>query len=130
MNSVAVPDFWRRPSRPSRSPHLVQQGDGADVAAVIGFAAMHRAPIAEEIPGLGIGAGADVLDAADPGPGEARGDIAGQIEQRVTRARGRPKEALAGGILRRKTPDQVGSDLVARLADHRPERGRDTRALG
>ena len=69
---------------------------------------------------------AEILDAADAGGGEARGDIAGKIEQGVLRSRRRAEEPFVGPVLGLEASDEFGPDLVIRLADGRPERDRNT----
>src|SRR5581483_11344854 len=102
--------------------------DRAHVASVIGLAAMRRAPVAEERLRLGIGAAPQILDAADAGAGEAVGGVAGEIEQGAAGARRRHEEARTARIRRAELRDQVGTDLVVALPDHRPERRQHARA--
>src|SRR5689334_18501052 len=60
---------------------LTDERDGVDVAPVVALVAMGGAAVAEEPGRVGIGAVPEVLDSAHAGGGEARGDIAGKIEQ-------------------------------------------------
>src|SRR5262249_58506173 len=71
-----------------------------------------------------------VLDPAHAGRGEAGGDIAGKIEQGVLRLWRRSEESFVRSVLDLEAGDEFGPDLVVRLADGRPERDRNARAVG
>jgi hypothetical protein len=72
----------------------------------------------------------EVLDVPDPGRGKPRGDVSWKIEQGVTCARCRREEALVLCFHRPECRYEFRTDLIARLADHGPERGDDARAIG
>src|SRR5882757_6306871 len=98
---------FRNPNRrrgPARKPivsHAVRLGlrerDRVDVASVIGLAPMGRAPVAEEALRIRIGAAGHILDGSDAGAGQARRDVAGQVEQGVAGPGRRPEKAAIGG---------------------------------
>src|SRR5262249_25647214 len=113
----------------AKSP-LVCERDGVDVAPVVGLVAVGAAAIAEEPRCIGIGAVAEVLDPAHAGGGEAGGDITGEIEQGGLRRRRGPEESFVRSIPGLEAGDEFGADLVIRLADGRPERDRNARAVG
>src|SRR5262249_46839745 len=104
---------------------LARQCDSVNVPAIVGLGAMRGAPIAEKLLGIGVGAQPDILDLADAGALEPRGDIAGEVEHGMAVAPGRPKEA-ARGRSRGPTPlNKIGADLVISLPDHRTDRRLD-----
>src|SRR5262249_57108037 len=109
---------------------LMCERDGVDVAPVVGLVAVGAAAVAEEPGCIGIGAVAEVLDPAHAGRGEAGGDIAGKIEQGVLRLWRRSEESFVRSVLDLEAGDEFGPDLVVRLADGRPERDRNARAVG
>src|SRR5438876_241641 len=99
------------------------------MAAIVLLATVDGAAVAEEIPRIGVGAVPDVLDAAQASAGEAGANVAGKIEQGMAGASGEPEEPLVRLVGRRKAGNEFGSDLVAGLADQRPERGHDAGAF-
>src|SRR5215211_5026621 len=107
---------------------LVGERNGIDVAAVVRLATMRRAAVAVK-PRIRIGAQREILDAVDAATVEPRRDVAGEIEHGVTLARRGDKEPLVVEIGGAETGDELRSDFIARLADHRPDGGRNPRAL-
>src|SRR5215470_18714203 len=101
----------------------------ADVATVVRLAQMGGAAEAVEACRVRIGAGGEILDVRNAGRSEARRDVARQVEQGMARPGGGAKETRVSRIGGAEALDQVGADLVVRLADHRPERRHDARAL-
>src|SRR5258708_35587894 len=75
----------------------LRQHDRIDVPAVVGLAAMRHAPVAVELLRIRVRARVDVLDRPDPGRGEPRDHVAGEIEQEIPLARARAEEARIGG---------------------------------
>src|SRR5262245_17210443 len=104
--------------------------DGVEVPPVVGLAAMDRAAIAEEGLWLGVGATAEVVDAADAGPCQARRDVAGEIEQRVAGAWRALEEALIAGVVVGELRDKLRPHLIVLLPDHRAERSHDAGTIG
>src|SRR5262249_25114712 len=104
--------------------------DGVDMPPVVGLGAMGGAAVAEEPRRIGIGAVPEVLDPADAGRGEAGGDIAGKIEQGVLRPRRGAEEPFVRAVLGLEAGNEFGPDLIVGLADGRPERDHNARALG
>src|SRR5215471_18949147 len=96
---------------------------------IVRLAVVDRAAIAEEGLRLGIGAAAEVVDAADAGLPEPCRDVAREIEQGMAGARPAAEEALVLGIVIGKLRHELGPDLVIRLPDHRAERRYDARSL-
>src|SRR5262245_5204393 len=108
---------------------LICERYGIDVTPVVRLAAVGRPAVAEKPRCIGIGAVADVLHAGDAGGGQAGGDVAGEVEQRMARPRGGPEKARIGSVIGLEAGDEFRSDLVVGLPDHRPERGRDPGAI-
>ena len=63
----------------------------------------------------------------DAGGRKPRRDVAGEIEHGVAGVRARREEALVRGAVGPEAVDELGTDLVVRLADHRAGRGDDVR---
>src|SRR3974390_3296996 len=80
---AASPHPWQCPKT---ARLLVRQSNGVDVPAIVGFAAMRGAPIAEKPVGIGISAQPEILHLADGGALEPPGDVAGKIEHGVALA--------------------------------------------
>src|SRR5215469_6025947 len=97
MVAREVPPGGRRRPEPPYWPLAIslfaRQHDGIDVPAVIRLGAMDGAAVAEKAVRIGIGAQAEIFDMADAGAGEARGDIAREIEQGMAVARGRREKS-------------------------------------
>src|ERR1700716_758514 len=91
---------WRRgPARKPIVSHAVglrlRERNRVDVASVIRLAPMGRAPVAEEALRVRIGAAGQILDGCDAGAGQARRDVAGEVEQSVAGpGRGPEKAAI------------------------------------
>src|SRR5262249_28538204 len=105
-----------------------RQGDGIDVAAVVRLGAMGGAAIGEKSGRIGVGAQTQILDLVDPSKLEPHGDIAGEIEHGVAIAGCRCEKPMARGVLCTKPDNKIGSDLIARLPDHRADRRADLAA--
>src|SRR5260370_2318307 len=108
-----------------RRIELPYERDGVDVAPVVALLAVGRAAVAEEPRRIRVGAVPEVLDPAHAGGGEARGDIAGKIEQGVLRSRRRAEEPFVGPVLCLEASDEFGPDLVILSAGGRPQRARN-----
>src|SRR5712692_3740090 len=91
---------------------------------------MGGAPEAEETLRFGVIADAEIFDRPNAGAGEPRRDIAGKVEQGVAWPRRRLEKTVIGRIVRQKSVDEVGPDLVVRLTDRRSDRGGDAHAVG
>src|SRR5216684_7839851 len=91
---------------------------------------MGGAAVAEKSAWIGIGAQAEILDLNDPGPLEPCRDIAAEIEHRVAGTGGWREESAAGGVFGAKARNKIGSDLIARLPNHRANRCPDLVARG
>ena len=91
---------------------------------------MGRAAETEKSRRLRVGAEPQILDLLDAGPLKPRGDVAAEIEQGMTVAAGRAEEAFRARILGGKARDEIGTDFVIVLPDHRTERGADLAARG
>src|SRR5262245_38130737 len=128
-----VPGHWNMsfaagPGRSARSA-LISERYGIDVTPVVRLASVGRPAVAEKPRCIGIGALPDILHAGDAGGGQAGGDVAGEVEQRMARPRGGPEKARIGSVIGLEAGDEFRSDLVVGLPDHRPERGRDPGAI-
>src|SRR5204862_8242251 len=69
----------------TKSRRSFGKSDCIDMAAVIGFAAVHGPPIAEEQLRIGVGAVAEILELPNSGGSESRRDKTSEIEQGVVR---------------------------------------------
>src|SRR5262245_56467901 len=96
------------------SPRSTFQNDGMNVAAVIRLVAMDRAAVAIEAL-VGIGVDAEIVDHQDAGVFEPHPDEAGEVEHRVSLARGGKEEHRVVGVRLDEALDEFGADLVARL---------------
>src|SRR5580704_1635206 len=85
---------------------------------------MSRPAKAEKTRLIGVGAKAKVRDLPNTGAGEAAAYIAGKIKLGVAVARRCSEEAFTRRILSSEARDQIGSDLVVLLADHRSNNGK------
>src|SRR5215510_10468751 len=104
------------------------QRDGVDVASVVRLGAMGGAAVGVEAR-VAIGAQTEILDARNTGGGELRRHVPGEIEHGVAFARRQRKEARVVRISRAEAGDELGPDLVVRLADHRADGRHNARAL-
>src|SRR5690242_24148 len=100
-----------------------------DLAAVIGFAPMGGAPVAEEALLLGVGAGLDGLDLLQTQSVEPIGGIGLEIEAVMERPLGGDEEAGIAGLARHKAVAEFLTDLIGGLADRRPDGGNDMAAM-
>src|SRR5262245_50187742 len=120
--------FAAGPGR-SAQPALICERYGIDVTPVVRLAPVGRPAVAEKPRRIGISAVADVLHAGDAGGGQAGGDIAGEVEQRMARPGGGLEKARVAGVVGLEAGNEFRSDLVVGLPDHWSERGRDSGAI-
>src|SRR6516165_846437 len=99
--------------------------DGIDVPAIVRLGAVGGATEAEKSCRVCVSAQPQVLDLADAGPLKPGADIAAEIEMGMTVARGRAEERRRGFVLGVEARNEVGTDLVIVLPDHRTQRGAD-----
>jgi len=101
---------------------LARDGDRAELAAIVGFAAVGRAAEAEKAVGFGIGVEVQFLDLADTGGDQPVNDIAFKVEMRLAGWAGDEEPCvLPVGVEEPCTERLV--HFVGRLSDAWPDRG-------
>ena len=100
------------------------------MTAVIRLGLMGRAAKAEKSRRIGVGAKPQIFKLLNARPSKPHPDKAREIEQGMALARRRNEEALTIRILGGKTSDEIGTDFVIVLPDHRTKRGVNSAAFG